>query len=318
MQSEIDPDRPFEQEPVFFRSHPWDSLSPEDLEPLRKPLRLVLNLREIHTEYRKHQQSSADAPVHGSPHAWTIDALTEKEGPESPLDVPLLVEPIRRTPEILTAFAVNSLCGASALVYGGEYLFTVPQLVRSSLEASAAAGWLLSTEVRDPLQWAARGFLERHQDLANSVAAAPDNDRKAMLRTNRDALRDEILRNFEDAVLKDGYFESIAGETYPAPHERFSYIDRAWNHGKNWKRTYSQLSQWTDGNAGSSEMFSKDDMYFVSPEMLKWMLAVGIQAYLFALEHVVKYFGWPLDGYDAAFRASADQFPESFTPAVSE
>ena len=103
----------------------------------------------------------------------------------------------------------------------------------------------------------------------------------------------------------------LAGEPYPTLIDRVEQIQRIWHHGKAWRRTYDQLSQWVHPNTASARMFTEAGRYSVPPVAIATLFRVAIQPYLFALEHKVRFFDYCDDGVVTAHRALDQLVAES-------
>jgi len=259
---------------------------------LRRIAQIAWFAREIHTT--DFQLLRQKLPQSGSIRQAEADAISDPPGSELVCD----------TIDFMSASAADRLAGASALVWGGEYLFSLAPMIRASFESSLTGMWVLSNKVTG-FERVQRVHMIHFNDRARLIASTPDKDFRDRVKRAQKQARRQLTKQYGASSLTfnagGDALEAIDNVEFASFAEQCAELaDRLGHDGKLWKRHYSMLSQLSHPNPATSRMMlTNSRRYEMSPDAVVALFEVAFFAYGQFLRHAA--------GYSCATAAEGDK-----------
>lgn len=284
--------------------HPWVAAhvaAPEELATLADAARSCLSIREIANPMLREEHQPLWLP--SSPAADLVSSLAVEEGRDGQWGTATaqeLVGLLAHHCRMHLSYATNLVAAVAALVHGGEYLFGIAPLTRSSLEASTTVRWLLDDKMVNSRERTARVYLERLVSIRRQVAAT---DKKSEAGEQVRGLVKKI-----EARLGDLFFEaevekgstgwesidsSICRQQIPGLESRVALFGQWYgDQGDAFRKFYGMIAVGSHPNPSFIETLVRRESVFVDVEGLRYIIALAVVVLANALNHSHELFGW--------------------------
>jgi hypothetical protein len=215
--------------------------------------------------------------------------------------------PIRRVThcaELWLIIAADQLFGLSLMIEDGTTVFSLFPVLRSVIEHSAFAIWVLDdmASTRERSARAAVAVIRGQEEVVKAASRMGDKNSPTAVeaKAKLNELRQQATAEFGTLIVSP---LSIDGTTVPRPSDIISMFGERWGSSRQWEGIYD----WLCGTANHPSL-NGDEFFdtsvpakpfaYISSDLLNRLLRAALVPYLKALEYFVAYMGWESSGID--------------------
>ena len=289
-----------------FKLHPWiPGNSPaESRRELEAACRLAWLIREFHSRSFGFLREAGPSP--DSPRA--VDELLANDPDAS--------EALRRSIDVFSAAASDHLASVAHMIWAGAYLFSLPVVIRASVENSIAACWSLNPELQ-PERRAERAHVLRYNDVSRFIEESPTKEISRDAKTKRRKYKKDLQDRFEDRGIAfdgNGRLTRLGETAAPTFDSQFMETSRRLGLDDGLVNHYGMLSQMAHPNPASFEYFYQGDgVYRREPSDTKQLIWVAVFSYAQLVRHVTGYFAAPASVLEEFELAVKIAFPDFYS-----